>query len=283
MIEYLHLIPEFPFKDFQPVLIQEKTDKTADFAKEHFNDRTCHYPLLKGLGLLLLLGLAVVTIIVTSPIGLYFIPFVVAGVVITLPHLKEYSKKLIGELALSFVRIVTGKENWMHEVLEVNSSKLYLGGIPLKNYDHVNDFKMKNIFEVVSLIESWELTSTTFGGTPVLLEEWETANILQTLIETPDYTPVSKEKLQVAVERIHAALESGKNVYVHCKAGRGRSATAIICYLLEHQRALIGLLPDSQIGPVEVDAAIRYLTNIRPQICPSMEAVLDYVKKLDPH
>lgn len=267
---------------FKNDLVNNNSSKTADFAKEHpvFIDRTSHFPLLKGLGLLLLLGAVIVTIIITAPIGLFFLPVPIAGVIITLPHLKEYCKKLMGEAALSFVKFFYGKENWMHAIHEVAieeaKTTLYLGGIPLKGYDHLNDFKTKNIRLVVSLVESWEQTSITFGGEPVLQKEWEEAEIEQLLIETPDFTAPPKEKLKMAVDQIHNALSSGSSVYVHCKVGMGRSATAVVCYLLEHQREILGIPQDAVIGPNEVEEATRYVINIRRQVKPFKEAILDY-------
>lgn len=251
---YLALNGEFVFKH-----------KAADFAKEHpvFNDEACHFPILKGLGLLLQLGLVIVTIIFTAPIGLYFIPAVALGVIIAASSLWKH---LLYETTLILNRITVGKENWMHVVHEAGVAKLYLGALPLQDYDHVREFKEKNITEVVSLIEPFEQNSKTFGGTPVSQKDWEEANIVQTSIAAEDYEPVPKEKLGRAARIIHNALESGKNIYVHCKGGKGRSVQAVICTLLQHYPEVMGISVDAEIGPAEVEKAINYLQNIRPQI-----------------
>jgi atypical dual specificity phosphatase len=268
----INTISEQRFNFLAPVIPSVNQDKTAAFAQNHpvFSADTCYYPLLKGLGLALLLGLAIVTIILTNPVGLYFIPILVLGTIALLPFAKEGFKKLLFEISLIWTRITAGKDNWMHRIHE----GLYLGGIPLNDYGHVQVFKAMNISKIVSLVEAFEQNSKTFGGTPVSHKQWEEAGIEQILLETPDFSAPSKECLKAAVKEIREARASGKNVYVHCKAGRGRSATAFICYLLEY------VLPRSgPIGMDEVEVAIRYVQNIRSQIhlgASQKQAVIDY-------
>lgn len=43
----------------------------------------------------------------------------------------------------------------------------------------------------------------------------------------------SQEMLQEGVQFINNTLDKGGNVYVHCKAGRSRSATLVGCYLMQ--------------------------------------------------
>ncbi|CRX38882.1 dual specificity protein phosphatase family protein [Estrella lausannensis] len=263
--------------------------KTARFAKEHpvFKDEACHFPLLKGLGLLLLIGALSATLVLTAPFSLHFIPLAIAGVIIAIPILNINFKGLVYETSLIFTRLSAGQQGWMHVVHETESAhgkgKLYLGGIPLHNYDHVEDFKSKNITEVVSLIEPFEQQSITFGGTPVSHADWEEAGIEQTLIPTSDFNPVPAEKLQQAVALIHDTLARGENVYVHCKAGRGRSATAVICYLLQYQREEIGLTKGAAVDSHAVAHAIAYVKTTRERInlnSRQQQAVLDYFEFL---
>ena len=266
---------------------REETEesKTAQFAKEHpvFKDKSCHYPLLKGLGLLLLMGALTATILLTAPFSFYFVPMALSGVLIAVPVLNITFKGLVYETSLIFTRLSSGKEKWMHVVHETQTSKgkgqLYLGGLPINDYDHVEEFKRKKITQVVSLVEPFEQQSKTWGGTPVSHAEWEEAGILQTLIPTEDFDPVPAKKLKQAVNLIHTTLERGENVYVHCKAGRGRSATAVICYLLQHQKEEIGLAKDAPIDMNAVQSAIAYVKATRERInlnSRQQQAVVDY-------
>lgn len=45
----------------------------------------------------------------------------------------------------------------------------------------------------------------------------------------------------------------GRTTYVHCKAGRGRSTTIVICYLVQHKH-------------MTPDAAYDYVKSIRPRV-----------------
>ncbi|MCL7051749.1 hypothetical protein MKW94_008506 [Papaver nudicaule] len=54
------------------------------------------------------------------------------------------------------------------------------------------------------------------------------------VIPTRDYLfAPSHEDLCQAVDFIHNNVSSGKKTYVHCKAGRGRSTTVVLCYLVQ--------------------------------------------------
>jgi atypical dual specificity phosphatase len=64
------------------------------------------------------------------------------------------------------------------------------------------------------------------------LELYAQAGIETLYIPTIDFTPPSIEDLRTAVAFMHAQIAKGRKVYVHCKAGRGRSATVVMCYLI---------------------------------------------------
>lgn len=56
-----------------------------------------------------------------------------------------------------------------------------------------------------------------------------------------------------AVDFIHRNASRGFMTYVHCKAGRGRSTTIVLCYLVQHK----------QMTP---DDAFSYVRSIRPRV-----------------
>ena len=59
--------------------------------------------------------------------------------------------------------------------------------------------------------------------------------IEQLRLPTPDYTPPTLENVRRALAFIRAHGDSRHPVYVHCKSGRGRSATVALCWLIsEH-------------------------------------------------
>jgi len=60
--------------------------------------------------------------------------------------------------------------------------------------------------------------------------------IEQLRIPTTDFTHPSLNDLQRAVEFVQAHVERQQTVYIHCKAGRARSATVAICWLLKYRK-----------------------------------------------
>lgn len=72
-------------------------------------------------------------------------------------------------------------------------------------------------------------------------KEYTTAGIEQLRIPTTDFTPPSLNDVEKAVAFMNRFTSQGKSVYVHCKAGRARSATVVICWLIANR----GLTPEA--------------------------------------
>jgi|688.fasta_scaffold385997_2 atypical dual specificity phosphatase len=101
---------------------------------------------------------------------------------------------------------------------------LYLGAVPLRH--DVEKLSALGVRRVVNTCEEFE-------GWPSLYEQHR---IEQLWIPTTDFNPPSLTQIDQAVGFIAEAIEENKAVYVHCKAGRARSATVVICYLMkQHQ------------------------------------------------
>ncbi|CAL9096385.1 unnamed protein product [Musa acuminata var. zebrina] len=74
------------------------------------------------------------------------------------------------------------------------------------------------------------------------------------VIPTRDYLfAPSLANICLAVDFIHNNASSGTMTYVHCKAGRGRSATVVLCYLIKHKN----------MTPLE---ALEYVRSKRPRV-----------------
>ncbi|KAL2513979.1 putative dual specificity protein phosphatase DSP8 [Forsythia ovata] len=101
------------------------------------------------------------------------------------------------------------------------------------------------------------------GGVVTLNEPYETLvptslyhdqNIEHLVIPTRDYLfAPSYGDIYQAVEFIHGNALLGKTTYVHCKAGRGRSTTIVLCYLVKY----------NQMTP---ESAFKYVRSIRPRV-----------------
>ena len=83
--------------------------------------------------------------------------------------------------------------------------------------------------------------------------EYKRLGIEQLRIPTVDFTEPSLEHIKLAVEFIDRQRAESKSVYVHCKSGRGRSPTVVLCWLIQFHN----------LSPLE---AFEMLRKRRPQV-----------------
>lgn len=97
---------------------------------------------------------------------------------------------------------------------------LWIGGLPFAS--DVPEFQSLGIRGVVNTCAEW----------PGPDLRYEAAGIRQCWLPTVDSTPPSLEALEASVAFMREVRGTGAGVYVHCKAGRGRSATVLLAYLI---------------------------------------------------
>lgn len=139
-------------------------------------------------------------------------------------NIKEfkYEASLIYTLGINRLK---GANHW-----DTIIDNLILGGIPLG--DDLTELADNNGVEaVLTLLEDFELKPTLFS--PVQAKDWEDKGVEVRHLKAEDFNPVPQEMIEEGVAFIEKKRAEGKTVYVHCKAGRGRSATIIVCYLLK--------------------------------------------------
>ncbi|KAL4353921.1 hypothetical protein GQ457_06G033120 [Hibiscus cannabinus] len=121
---------------------------------------------------------------------------------------------------------------------------ILLGAVPFPA--DVPRLKDLDVSGVVTLNEPYE--------TLVPTSLYHAHDIDHLVIPTRDYlfAPSFADICQ-AVSFIHENASVGKTTYVHCKAGRGRSTTIVLCYLVEHRH-------------MTPDAAYEYVRSIRPRV-----------------
>jgi protein-tyrosine phosphatase len=100
-------------------------------------------------------------------------------------------------------------------------NKLYLGVMPRQSFgEQFNQLSRSGgQFTVVSFLEDFEHKEAMSIGDLIR-------------VPSPDFEPVPVEKIQEAVEAISESIKKG-NVYVHCKSGKGRSAVAVLGYVMK--------------------------------------------------
>ena len=73
-------------------------------------------------------------------------------------------------------------------------------------------------------------------------QEWAEWGVTQLQLATIDFNNApSQEMLWKGVGFIEKMNTNSKSVYVHCKAGRGRSTTLVACYLMKVESTMYGL------------------------------------------
>jgi atypical dual specificity phosphatase len=65
-------------------------------------------------------------------------------------------------------------------------------------------------------------------------EQYRKAGIRHLRLPTVDFTPLSLTDITRGVAFIEEETGQGRAVYIHCKAGRGRSALLALCWLAAH-------------------------------------------------
>ncbi len=90
------------------------------------------------------------------------------------------------------------------------------------------------------------------------VEEYARLGIDQMRIPTTDFTPPRLADVRRAVAFIASKADRGETVYVHCKAGRARSATVVACWLMYRYR-------------ISAAEAVSRLRQVRPHIVNELE------------
>ncbi|KAG9452214.1 hypothetical protein H6P81_005118 [Aristolochia fimbriata] len=104
---------------------------------------------------------------------------------------------------------------------------LLLGAVPFPG--DVPRLKLLGVHGVVTLNEPYE--------TLVPTSLYHAHGIDHLVIPTRDYLfAPSFGDICRAVDFIHKIASRGNRTYVHCKAGRGRSTTVVLCYLVRHRQ-----------------------------------------------
>jgi atypical dual specificity phosphatase len=111
--------------------------------------------------------------------------------------------------------------NWIDETV-------LLGALPVAS--DAPAFQKMGITGVINMCEEY----------PGPLAAYTQHGIEQLHLPTIDFVPPSDADVRRGVDFIEAHRARGGKVYVHCKAGRGRSATVVLCYLIARGHSLEG-------------------------------------------
>ncbi|XP_028634314.1 phosphatidylglycerophosphatase and protein-tyrosine phosphatase 1 [Grammomys surdaster] len=151
--------------------------------------------------------------------------------------------------------------DWYHRI----DHTVLLGALPLRSMTRrlVQD---ENVHGVITMNEEYEtrfLCNTS--------KEWKKAGVEQLRLSTVDMTGVpTLDNLHRGVQFALKYQSLGQCVYVHCKAGRSRSATMVAAYLIQ----VHNWSPEEAI---EAIAKIRSHISIRPS---QLEVLKEFHKEI---
>lgn len=124
-------------------------------------------------------------------------------------------------------RVVPGRRYW-----DAIDEHVVMGAMPLEQ--HVAPLHALGVRGVVNMCEE-------YGGPEA---SYARLGMSQLRLPTIDFTAPSLEDVERGVAFIRAHAARGEKVYVHCKAGRARSATVVLCWLIERR----GLSPEDALA-----------------------------------
>ena len=142
-----------------------------------------------------------------------------------------------------------------------------LGAIPMRrNFQQI--IEQEKVKAVLTLNEDHELDYS------VSKLDWERANIELKQVPVVDYVGVANmEQINASVEFIMKHRALNQTVYVHCKAGRYRSALIVTCYLIKSHK----MTPST---------AAAFIKKLRPHVMldkkRQLNAMHEYYKNLYP-
>ncbi|KAM9816865.1 phosphatidylglycerophosphatase and protein-tyrosine phosphatase 1 [Neosynchiropus ocellatus] len=160
-------------------------------------------------------------------------------------------------LAYNVAMEKVSSRRWFDRVDET----VILGALPFRSMTK-QLVETENVRGVITMNENYETKYFCNSA-----EEWHAAGVEQLRLSTVDLTGVpSLENLHKGVEFALQHRQLGGSVYIHCKAGRSRSATLAAAYLIK-------------LHCVTPEEACQKLASVRPHILvrsSQLEVLRDY-------
>jgi len=180
---------------------------------------------------------------------------------------------------------------------------LGLGSIPLQRTTHLgwshypDEIKRKypNLGLVVQAVQDYEL-KPTLDIVPATRDDWgkQRVQVRQIAIRdlsAPTTDDSQSQELEVIIDQMYDAIVNNRqSVYVHCKAGKGRSWFVVVCFLLkygEREEIRSGILRGKGTyfnaeGKVDLASAMTYVKTCREAVNPGKtqkRAAQEYAQK----
>lgn len=170
---------------------------------------------------------------------------------------------------------------WWNKIVIPNYTgrgSIYLGAVPITK--RIFGFTIRDDFQsimklgikaILSVTELFEVQARGPITSPVHPEQWKEAGVQQLQLSTPDFGTIEINLILKGVKYLHWQLQQNNDVYVHCKAGRGRSFLVVLCYLMMYHgmtydqayecikgsRSQVGMAKDKKETALEFERLVR--------------------------
>lgn len=137
------------------------------------------------------------------------------------------------QVSLIYTKQTIPPEDWWHKVPGYD---IYIGALPLKEEEHHLRLKKLNVTHIVRLLEPFEEEDSLFSQ-PVKKEDWLSLGITALTLDSEDFKPLDQETFDDGFWLLDLLTQDSSNtVYLHCKAGRGRSASLLLAFICLKRR-----------------------------------------------
>ncbi|XP_077984423.1 phosphatidylglycerophosphatase and protein-tyrosine phosphatase 1-like isoform X2 [Glandiceps talaboti] len=140
-------------------------------------------------------------------------------------------------------------------------STVILGALPFRGMTKqlVDE---ENVHGVITMNEEYETKYWVNSR-----QEWADAGVEQLRLSTRDFTgSPTLDNVNKAINFITEIKDKNQSVYIHCKAGRTRSATIVACYLMKSSSSPKGVFVCTQVHVIPSWAEEDYFhTSLKKQ------------------
>jgi len=137
----------------------------------------------------------------------------------------------------NYYTLPTGMHDWYNRI----DKYLILGALPW--HSTIPLLYKEGVRGVVNTCEEYEGPTSTYNQ----------YSIKQLHIGITDFTSPTSQQIDQAIAFIEKYVDRGESVYLHCKAGKGRSTTIAVCYLMKAHN-------------ISAQQALKMIIQCRPQV-----------------
>lgn len=150
-------------------------------------------------------------------------------------------------------------QSWYNRI----DSHVILGALPLRQM--TKDLVKENVQGVISMNEDYELKYIYNSAV-----EWNNNGIQLLRLATPDlFASPTIPQIHTAIKFIEEIKQSNGTTYIHCKAGKTRSTTVVMCYLMHSKK-------------MTQEEALKLIQTKRPQVWlrrPQLDCISEFYSR----